>query len=51
MAEHLVTFDIAPGGVHVPTGALLSEAASQAGVEINATLRRAGTLRAVCGAY
>jgi ferredoxin len=32
--EHLVTFDIAPEPVKVPTGALLSEAAQQAGVNI-----------------
>jgi len=35
MAEHLVKFDIAPEPVRVPTGTLLSEAARQAGVDIN----------------
>jgi uncharacterized 2Fe-2S/4Fe-4S cluster protein (DUF4445 family) len=35
MAEHLVSFDVAPQGVRVPTGTLLSEAARLAGVEIN----------------
>ena len=35
MAEHLVKFDNAPEPVRVPTGTLLSEAARQAGVEIN----------------
>jgi len=34
MAEHIVTFDIAPEPVQVPTGTLLSEAAERAGVEI-----------------
>jgi uncharacterized 2Fe-2S/4Fe-4S cluster protein (DUF4445 family) len=35
MAEHLVSFDISPEGVRVPTGTLLSEAARLAGVDIN----------------
>ena len=35
MAEHLVKFDTAPEPVRVPTGTLLSEAARQAGVDIN----------------
>jgi uncharacterized 2Fe-2S/4Fe-4S cluster protein (DUF4445 family) len=34
MTDHLVTFDIAPLPVHVPTGTLLSEAARLAGVDI-----------------
>lgn len=34
MTEHLVTFDVATEPVRVPTGALLSEAAHLAGVEI-----------------
>jgi uncharacterized 2Fe-2S/4Fe-4S cluster protein (DUF4445 family) len=35
MAEHLVSFDISPEAVRVPTGTLLSEAARLAEVEIN----------------
>ena len=35
MAEHTVIFDIADDPISVPTGTLLSEAAAQAGVEIN----------------
>ncbi|MEW5985734.1 MAG: ASKHA domain-containing protein [Chloroflexota bacterium] len=35
MAEHVVTFDVASGPVAVPTGALLTEAARLAGVEIS----------------
>jgi uncharacterized 2Fe-2S/4Fe-4S cluster protein (DUF4445 family) len=34
VADHLVTFDIAPESVSVPTGALLVEAARLAGIEI-----------------
>ena len=34
MAEHIVTFDVASGPVTVPTGALLVDAAQQAGVEL-----------------
>jgi uncharacterized 2Fe-2S/4Fe-4S cluster protein (DUF4445 family) len=34
MAEHLVTFDVAPAPVRVPTGTLLTEAARLAGVDI-----------------
>jgi uncharacterized 2Fe-2S/4Fe-4S cluster protein (DUF4445 family) len=34
MAEHTVTFDTAPEPISVPTGTLLSEAASRAGVEL-----------------
>jgi uncharacterized 2Fe-2S/4Fe-4S cluster protein (DUF4445 family) len=34
MTEHLVTFDLAPEPVRVPTGTLLSEAARLAGIEI-----------------
>jgi len=34
MAEHLVTFDISPTPVQVPTGTLLSEAARLAGVDV-----------------
>ncbi len=34
MAEHTVTFDIAPEPVHVPTGTLIVEAARLAGVDI-----------------
>jgi uncharacterized 2Fe-2S/4Fe-4S cluster protein (DUF4445 family) len=34
MTDHLVTFDIAPSPVRVPTGTLLSEAARLAGVDI-----------------
>ena len=34
MAEHLVTFDILPTPVHVPTGTLLVEAAQLAGVDV-----------------
>ena len=34
MVDHLVTFDITPTPVRVPTGTLLAEAARQAGVEI-----------------
>jgi uncharacterized 2Fe-2S/4Fe-4S cluster protein (DUF4445 family) len=34
MTDHLVTFDITPSPVHVPTGTLLSEAARLAGVDI-----------------
>jgi uncharacterized 2Fe-2S/4Fe-4S cluster protein (DUF4445 family) len=34
MAEHLVTFDISPMTVHVPTGTLLVEAARLAGVDV-----------------
>ncbi|MBT3389634.1 MAG: DUF4445 domain-containing protein [Chloroflexi bacterium] len=35
MAEHKITFDIAKEPVIAPTGMLISEAAAQAGVEIN----------------
>ena len=35
MADHTVSFDVAPEPVSVPTGTLLSEAARQAAVEIN----------------
>jgi len=34
MAEHTVTFDVAPAPVRVPTGTLLTEAAHLAGVDI-----------------
>ncbi len=34
MAEHTVTFDTAPEPIAVPTGTLLSEAASRAGVDL-----------------
>ncbi|MBC8255171.1 MAG: 2Fe-2S iron-sulfur cluster binding domain-containing protein, partial [Ardenticatenia bacterium] len=35
MAEHTVTLDIAEEPISVPSGTLLSEAAAQAGVDIN----------------
>ena len=35
MAEHIIKFDIASEPVSVPTGALISEAAEKAGIEIN----------------
>ncbi|MBM3144624.1 MAG: DUF4445 domain-containing protein [Chloroflexi bacterium] len=35
MAQHTVKFDIAEKPIHVPTGMLVSEAAAEAGVEIN----------------
>ena len=35
MAEHIVKFDIASEPVSVPTGALITEAAEKAGIEIN----------------
>jgi len=35
MTTHLVTFDVVPESVRVPSGSLLSEAAHLAGIEIN----------------